>query len=202
MRKQTTLILGLIALSGATAIQAQDVAIQGFSGGYSTGGNGATAGWEFQANSAITVTQLGFYQPDLAVPTPVGLWTSGGALLGQVIVTGGSTLFNNFLYTPLSSGIPLVAGQDYFVGALQTDETVLGSTTGLTTAPEVTYLQDAFVYTGGLSVPVNTYAPQEAGYFGPNFEFTSGGAVPDGGATMMLLGMGLAAVSFVKRKIS
>jgi hypothetical protein len=96
----------------------------------------------------------------------------------------------------------LTAGQDYLIGALQSSDIFVCTTASIVTAPQITYLEDAYTDTGVLSAPYYTYPPQEAGYFGPNFRFTSDGAVPDGSTTMLLLGMGLAGLAFVKCRIS
>jgi uncharacterized repeat protein (TIGR01451 family) len=79
-----------------------------------------TLGWEFQANSDICVTSLGFFDvgaDGLLASHQVGLWTSGGTLLGSVIVTPGSALDDGFYYEVLASQIILTAGNTYRVAA-------------------------------------------------------------------------------------
>jgi hypothetical protein len=105
MRRLPVALIGFGAFFFSLMLQAQDIALQGFSGGSYATGPGVTAGWEFQVNHDITVTDLGFYRRGFGDSTPVGLWTVGGTLLGEVVVTLSSTLEQGFLYEPLSSGI-------------------------------------------------------------------------------------------------
>jgi hypothetical protein len=172
MKRLQAVIFGLSALVPVLSLQADSVAIQSFADGSGTSGSGCTAGWVFEANSDITVTQLGFYNTGLSGPVPVGLWDSSGNLLGSVTVNAGDPSLNNFLYDPVS-GIPLTAGQTYTIGALQTYATVWGTSDSLVTAPQVSFEENAFIYNGTLTDPTSTDSGQEIGYFGPNFQFTA-----------------------------
>ena len=163
MKRLSAIIVGFSALLPAVMLQADDIALQSFANGSPLGGAGATAGWEFMANDNITVTELGFWQPGLSsTSVPIGLWTDSGTFLAQATVTTGSSLVDGFLYTPLSSGVALTAGQDYLIGALFESDTAMSGTTNVVTAPQVTFLEDAFIYTGVLSAPTLTASSEGA----------------------------------------
>lgn len=80
-----------------------------------------TLGYQFTADSAITVTSLGAYDnagDGLNISHDVGLWTAGGILLASATVPSGTgaTLDGHFRYVDITD-ITLDAGSQYIVAA-------------------------------------------------------------------------------------
>jgi len=85
-------------------------------------GYSGTVGWDFQVNSAQSISYLGVYDADadgLAVATDVGLWNRDtGVLLSSATVPLGTAgqLLGQFRYVPISS-LALQPGVNYALGA-------------------------------------------------------------------------------------
>ena len=162
-------------------------------------------GYEFTANTAVSVDGLGTFAVDgFQLPTnePVGLWDSGGNLLASttlttsdpVIVTpaGGSWVFAAI--TPVA----LTAGDSYYVGSVGPEAYAYGfyGFPGFTVAPSITYVQDAFGYgnysVGTLSFPDATSSqPGFTGFFGGNVELSPSTVTPEPGSyAALILGFG------------
>jgi hypothetical protein len=163
-----------------------------------------TLGFEFTANSAITVTQLGLFdglQDELRDSHAVGLWDSNGNLLVSTVIPSGTvaTLNDKFRFVPVTP-THLVAGQNYLIGAVfpstNLDDLLFpGDAIGFATAPEISFVQTRFAFGATLSFPAGVNGDMPA-YFGPNFQFAS---VPEP-ATFGLLGLALAGLGFSRRK--
>jgi len=101
---------------------AQTPAVTGFSGGtvFATIDTTAqTAGWDFTANSNMTVSAIGFWEFDTSVPLnsthQVGLWTSAGVLLASALVQVNSPVTGSWRYVAITP-VTLTAGHTYVVG--------------------------------------------------------------------------------------
>jgi hypothetical protein len=132
-------------------------------------------GYEFSVNSPITVTQLGFYdsgQDGLLQSHDVGIYDTSQNLLVSGTVAAGTTdpLVDYIRYTtvaPTSLGIGV-----YFIAAATDTDNYTWDPSGLVSAPQVTWLQDAFVLSSVLAFPSG--GPDEhTGIFGPNFQFSA-----------------------------
>ncbi len=210
-------ILALTLCAGvAAAAHADTAGITGFTGGSAfpyVGQPGNTVGFEFLADQNITVTALGLYNPSsytlqnstssaaLTVNHAVGLWNASGTLLATATVGPSNTLINSFYYAGVSS-VALMAGQDYFLGAYFTgaDDQYISSTTGITTAPAITYIGGTYVQGDSLADPT-IVGYTNNGRFGPNIEFnvTPAAVTPEPG-TLWLLGTGVAGILGVRRR--
>jgi len=103
------------------------VIITGHSGGTQLGqactGGGNTVGWKFTVGanplSAIALGQFDQGSDGLGIPVQVGIWDSGGTLLGMVEIPGdtGPALIDDFRYVDLSMAVTLQPGQTYTLGA-------------------------------------------------------------------------------------
>src|SRR5438094_8281914 len=85
-------------------------------GSQNTGSSFWNLGFEFHVNSNISVTSLGVFdsrQNGLVQPQQVGLWTSGGTLLGSTFVDNSDPLQGFWRFHSLSSGVALSSGSDY-----------------------------------------------------------------------------------------
>ena len=162
-----------------------------------------TLGWSFTANANINVVDLGVFddsQNGLVDSHQVGVWNSTGTLLVSTTVPSGTgaTLDDQFRMVGVSP-IELLAGQQYFIGALYTtgnDPMIFpGGATGFATAPQITFDNNAFIAGSTLADPTVNGGTAPA-YFGPNFEFT---ATPEPGS-FVLLGTGLLGFAGVLRR--
>ena len=164
-----------------------------------------TLGWQFTVSSTIDVTWLGVaYFGPLGESHDVGIWNSAGTLMGSATVASGGCGFQVAQFCYAITNFNLTPGT-YDIGAVWLDGTdpMLFPTTPVTnfaTAPGITYIQNDYIAGSTLTDPVNHTAPP-AGYFGPNFLFTSA-TTPEPG-TLVLLGSGLlGAVGVIRRKLN
>jgi MYXO-CTERM domain-containing protein len=92
----------------------------------SCGESGSTFGWAFHVNETVTVTGIGLWDDSwdgngIGARSQVGLWTSGGALLGSAVVSDGSApvasalASGRWLFEDLS--LTLTSG-DYLIGGV------------------------------------------------------------------------------------
>ena len=158
-------------------------------------------GWEFQANTAEIVTALGAFddsQDGLNESHDVGLWDANGVLLASTTIASGTgaALINQFRYNSVAP-VTLVAGQDYFIGAVWLDgaDPMVFAATGLTTDPSITYLSSAYIAGGTLTDPTFLDGGL-GGYFGPNL---IGSTVPEP-LSLSLFGAGLAGAAAIRRR--
>jgi hypothetical protein len=192
------------------------------------GASSYVLGWSFTANSAITVSQLGWdYDPGFVGftdgnPAPndshlVGLFDSSGDLLTSATVSYGGAAYDGvpgdqigFSYAT-AAPVTLLAGQTYTLAGVTgaddpfffdiQDPTQPGDI-GLVVAPQITYLQDQIAVGSTLTAPTGSDAANFAdpAYFGPNFQFhPATTAVPEAGS-FALLALGLLPLGLVAAK--
>jgi len=161
-------------------------------------------GFLFSVNSAINVTQLGFFDDNgdgLASSHDVGIYTTSGSLLVSATVSTSDPLDGLFRYVGISP-LSLTAGQQYIIAASTGPDTPTNpgdpfvyNPLAFSTAPEITFIEARFIASPALAFPVDSQASE--GYFGPNFKFEAAAAVPEpsaffSAATAGLVGLGVA----------
>jgi len=161
-----------------------------------TGVSSYSLGFVFTANSAVSVTSLGyFYDPSFsktapfAKPHDVGLYTQDGTLLIQTSVTANGAQDGGFLYTDITP-FALTPGTQYVVaGVTGADDPYLyayndsSGNSAITIDPAITYIQNRYAVSDTLAYPGSTEAGSDPGFFGPNFKTSPTGAstVPEPG---------------------
>jgi hypothetical protein len=174
-----------------------------------------TLGYEFTANTAVSVDGLGTWATDglqLAINEPVGLWNSAGNLLASTILTpsdpvtvtpaGGTWVFAAI--TPVA----LTAGDNYYVGSVPAgyEYGYFASPPGFTVDPSITYVRDAYDGSNGLASVGELTFPSlsEAnfiGWFGGNVELSSSTVTPEPAFFIpVVAGLGLIAFKLKRRR--
>ena len=136
---------------------------------------GATIGWGFTTSTDILVDGLGVWDElgdGLAEGHAVGIWALDGTLLTSAIVGSGTAnpLDNSFRWVDIPS-FSLNAGS-YVVGAYFSDNSDRGAAlTNYTTASEITFNKNLYLYDNGFTLPTNHWQNHDGGNFGANFRF-------------------------------
>ncbi|WDE03634.1 DUF4082 domain-containing protein [Thalassomonas viridans] len=163
---------------------------------------GATIGWEFTTSTDIQVDSLGVWDEfgdGLAEEHAVGIWTLDGTLLTSAIVGSGTSadLDSSFRWVDIPS-FALDAGS-YVVGAYFSDNSDRGAArSSYTTASEITFNQNLFLYNNGFTLPTSHWSGFDGGNFGANFKFTAA-SVPEPSA-LFLFGLGFIGMALRKAK--
>jgi hypothetical protein len=200
MRINDSLLLLVLTIVQPTI--ASTIAVLPGSGGFQNSdyGSNITLGWGFSLTSAVTVTDLGYFDGDagLTDPHPVGIWNSLGDLIAEATVPAGSTatLMSGFRFvsiTPvvLNPGAYSIGGYadstspDEFRFEVPSVETVAGLSFGQ---------DNLYTQADSLAQPTSQAdVLSQGGYFGPDF-LVSGPVttVPEpGDIGLSLLGLAL-----------
>jgi len=157
-----------------------------------------TLGYAFSSNTNTSITALGFFDSDFdgfAAGHQVGLWDSGGTLLGQVNLGAGTveTLIGDFRYANLSSSINLIAGDTYYLAGTTVSDDWVYQASNIVMDSGINYLGSYYI-SGAFAFPSNYASSRE--YVTVNAITSS---IPEP-ASIALLGLGLAGIGFARRK--
>lgn len=149
----------------------------------------------------ILFTKLGVYDTGangLSVSHDVGIWTSGGTLLGSVTVPSGTggELIGDFRYATLSGPVALSANTVYVIGALFTSGDTWTATDSNNTLSSVASGYTSAINPGG-SLAIPNSQPGYQAYLGANAVYT---AVPEPATTALLAGLGAVGLVLFRRR--
>ena len=151
-------------------------------------------GWAFTTSNTITVTALGLWDEGgngLTRAYQVGIWNAGGTLRvsGTVPERESGMLIDGFRFANVGSTV--LSPGSYVIGALYPDDDDrFVHEASVTMAQGITHDGGRFRFGAGFAFPTTAPNPIfEAGYFGPNFRFTTA-VIPEPG-TWALVGTGL-----------
>jgi hypothetical protein len=190
-------VAAAISMLAAGTAQAS-TAIVSFTGGtaFPSFGGDDTVGFVFTANSALSVTALGWFGTGGAVngSHEIGIWNAGGTLLGSAVLSAGAVDASNVRYigvTPIS----LASGQQYFIGGRDTGgdgDSYLTSVSNLVTDAAITFNGSAASAGGaGFAFPGSINNISTGGRFGANFQFSVAGVPEPQSWALMIVGFGM-----------
>ena len=122
--------------------------------------------------------EVGLYQ----VIAATGIVPATVVQIASATVGNGSTRSGDFGYTQITAPVALVAGGDYVLaGVSGADDPYVydvqdysqPNNSGLTVDPAISYTQDRYAGSATLVYPTLTDPNSEAGFFGPNLQFTN-----------------------------
>jgi hypothetical protein len=157
------------------------------------------AGWRFRTYAPISVDSLGLYDSDLDGlynAHQVGIWSDAGALITSATIQAGidSPLDGKFRFEPVTP-VTLPANETYRIAALYwpTFDTVVTAFATVTTAPEIRYLDRAYLLGAtSFQFPTNFNSIDLGANFGPTFKFTT--LVPEPSTSALVVIGSLAAL--------
>lgn len=169
----------------------------------------SNASWAFGdlftvGNSDITVNGLGAIDINLdgfvtVGGIPVGLYNSVGTLLASTFVQSSDTLIGNYRFSDIQA-VTLNAGQQYRVVAVSgSDLYNVATSTPDNVDSSITWNGYEYGASNSLAI-LNSFSGAERSWMA-NFRIGGAQQVPDSGATVALLGLGLLGLSLARRRL-
>lgn len=139
------------------------------------------------ATGANATHQVQFYQITGGTPANPTAGTAVFASPASVTTTGGSAANNTFSYTALDTPIVLAANTAYeIVGS--DNGNGFGKYAVNPIFSGITYGTSTYAYSSSADFNSNTYSSNDAGHFGPNFQYSASSPVPE---TSSMFGLGV-----------
>jgi hypothetical protein len=191
-----SLLAVLVSLSSAYA-QTPALSFTG-NGGLAGAGSPRTIGYQFTVTNPISVSSLGIWDNNnngLSESHMEGIFTAAGTLLASATIPSGTAaaLLNGFRYVTIPSLILLPGTYD--IGALYASSADLTAVdaTGFSTDPNISLVGSRGTSSGfgNPTLPLG----HDPGNFGSNFLLA---AVPESGATLVLLAIGAGALMLTR----
>jgi hypothetical protein len=220
MKQRLLMVFALVAIGGVSLAKADTLfmSVPGTSDAYTQAGND---GFTFTPTENIIVTALDYYVSPIAsntlvYPHGVAIYsaTTQALLLETTVgpctpaaacnLVGGGVGYSSFASAPITP-TELYAGVQYMLaGYSQPLENENGGTPSGVGLPLGTIITPSGItlngyyydYNGSVDYPT---IPYSTAYVGPDFQFS---AVPDGGTTLALLGLAVAGLVGLRRKLS
>jgi hypothetical protein len=206
LRLAPVLVIAILMAFSPTLTRADTIAFN-ISGGTSFfAGEDATAGYVFTLSNPIFVTSLGLFDEGgngLNAFYNVFMVTSDGIQqMAQAVIPAGTgtTLINGFRYVSIAPVLVPAGTYKIFTFYVDSPSDPIIAQAAITSASGVFY--DGSTSDVGFTFPSGNFFGFSSGYFGPNFEFTTGVVTPDSGSTVSLLGCALLGLAVLRRKLS
>ena len=158
-------------------------------------------GLVFTPNTTLSVNALGFYAgPNISAGETVGLYDAVGNLVTQTVVPDTGPVTDGYYWQAITP-VLLTGGAKYTVSAFTGANgwSLNDSTPGIYVNPEITPVLNGYgtmtVYQYNSSAVFPNTPWVHTSYYGPNF------STPDAGATAGLLGLGLAGLGWLRRRL-
>ncbi len=166
------------ALGLASGALAQSDALTFVESGASCGANSdQSVGWQFNVNTAVTVTALTWHDEGgngLQVSHEVGLWDPAGNLIAGPVVVSSSSPINSEGWRSVSiNPVVLNPGSGYIVGGFNGSgqtECLFFNVPTQTVNPSLTYIDATFSGLNGIFERPTNFSSAVTGFYGPGFQ--------------------------------
>jgi len=160
--------------NGVFAESTKALTLEGSIGWHNNFGN-YNLGYDFTANEDLMVTHLGVFDYDKNgfsnSSIQVGIFETGGTLLGSTSVVSSDPLDGWFRFKELSTPFALTKDTSYYAIAYFNGGEQVTAQASISTDPNITFGSNVCAWGGPFKLVTTGYgAGWDAGFFGPNFK--------------------------------